>query len=416
MVARHPANALVEGDSGSGGARGLVANLEPRTFSLRSPAKPRTRVGCKIARWQRQRGHPLEALDWVAGQEDPPVNFASISREIIIHKSIFPTLYKLTYLQEDTINEEVAERLARSHQGEPGSILGLVTGFSHVGIVPDDAVCRRVFSETSRFSRPSFLRSSILTSISLIDSQDLVVKSRPNLFIRRCLVGTRHDFRKSKSNDFCPAVLLSSVPWEAICGRPRRRWMACVKEDLREKQLNENDIWNRAKWKILARNVDPTRTRCTDDVGWTHPLLRSSLWSGWSWKYSAPRLASPYIALRVVIAKHVAFPIFVCLRHATIGPFRLASIGAIVCRVHGNRYFSGAFDELTPAAFGDCPGIRPDGPQANGIRSVDLSSKACAQLKFVISNPRPESCNTGDGVFSASGFQMHMDLSIVMLG
>ncbi|KAJ8889772.1 hypothetical protein PR048_009275 [Dryococelus australis] len=41
-----------------------------------------------------------------------------------------------------------------SHQGEPGSIPGWVTGFSQVGIVPDDAVGRRVFSGMSRFPRP----------------------------------------------------------------------------------------------------------------------------------------------------------------------------------------------------------------------------------------------------------------------
>ncbi|KAJ8880464.1 hypothetical protein PR048_016934 [Dryococelus australis] len=54
-----------------------------------------------------------------------------------------------------------------SHQGEPGSIPGRVTGFSHVGIAPDDAVGRRC---------------SVLTLIILIGSQDLAVKSRPNLF------------------------------------------------------------------------------------------------------------------------------------------------------------------------------------------------------------------------------------------
>ncbi|KAJ8881003.1 hypothetical protein PR048_017476 [Dryococelus australis] len=42
-----------------------------------------------------------------------------------------------------------------SHQGEPGSIPGRVTGLSHVVIVPDDAVDRLVFSEISRFPRPS---------------------------------------------------------------------------------------------------------------------------------------------------------------------------------------------------------------------------------------------------------------------
>ncbi|KAJ8885988.1 hypothetical protein PR048_012194 [Dryococelus australis] len=56
------------------------------------------------------------------------------------------------------------------------------SGFSHVGIVPDDAVGRRVFSGISRFPALSFRLCSILTSISLIGSQDLDVKSRPNLF------------------------------------------------------------------------------------------------------------------------------------------------------------------------------------------------------------------------------------------
>ncbi|KAJ8887483.1 hypothetical protein PR048_013698 [Dryococelus australis] len=41
-----------------------------------------------------------------------------------------------------------------SHQGEPGSIPGLVTGYSQVGVVTDDAVGRRIFSGISRFPRP----------------------------------------------------------------------------------------------------------------------------------------------------------------------------------------------------------------------------------------------------------------------
>ncbi|KAJ8880497.1 hypothetical protein PR048_016967 [Dryococelus australis] len=46
--------------------------------------------------------------------------------------------------------------LLASHQGEPGSIPGRVTGYSHVGIVPDDAVGRRVFSGISCFPHPFF--------------------------------------------------------------------------------------------------------------------------------------------------------------------------------------------------------------------------------------------------------------------
>ncbi|KAJ8876123.1 hypothetical protein PR048_024032 [Dryococelus australis] len=40
------------------------------------------------------------------------------------------------------------------HKGEPGSIPGRVTGLSQVGILPDDAVGRRVFSGISRFPHP----------------------------------------------------------------------------------------------------------------------------------------------------------------------------------------------------------------------------------------------------------------------
>ncbi|KAJ8870305.1 hypothetical protein PR048_029326 [Dryococelus australis] len=53
-----------------------------------------------------------------------------------------------------------------SHQGELGSIPGRVTGFSQVGIVPDDAIGRRVFSGISL--PPSFRQRSIFTSITLI--------------------------------------------------------------------------------------------------------------------------------------------------------------------------------------------------------------------------------------------------------
>ncbi|KAJ8887587.1 hypothetical protein PR048_013804 [Dryococelus australis] len=55
----------------------------------------------------------------------------------------------------------------------------LTPRFSHVGIVPDDAVGRRVFSG---ISRASFRCCSILTSITLIGSQDLAVNSLPNIF------------------------------------------------------------------------------------------------------------------------------------------------------------------------------------------------------------------------------------------
>ncbi|KAJ8877026.1 hypothetical protein PR048_021478 [Dryococelus australis] len=69
------------------------------------------------------------------------------------------------------------------HQGEQGSIPCRVTGYSQVGIVPDNAVGRRVFSGISHFPTLSFQRRSIFASINLIGFQDLAVKNRPNLSI-----------------------------------------------------------------------------------------------------------------------------------------------------------------------------------------------------------------------------------------
>ncbi|KAJ8894578.1 hypothetical protein PR048_007242 [Dryococelus australis] len=63
-------------------------------------------------------------------------------------------------------------RLPAYHQGEPGSIPGgTVPRFSHVEIVPDDAACRRVFSEISRSSTAPYF------SPRLIHSDSIVVRS-----------------------------------------------------------------------------------------------------------------------------------------------------------------------------------------------------------------------------------------------
>ncbi|KAJ8865637.1 hypothetical protein PR048_033157 [Dryococelus australis] len=77
-----------------------------------------------------------------------------------------------------------AERLACSPptKEKPGSIPGRVTRFFHAGVVPDDIAGRRVFSGSPVSPVLSFRRRSILASITLIGSQDLDVKSRPNLY------------------------------------------------------------------------------------------------------------------------------------------------------------------------------------------------------------------------------------------
>ncbi|KAJ8878881.1 hypothetical protein PR048_019480 [Dryococelus australis] len=49
---------------------------------------------------------------------------------------------------------DVTARALRSQQSELGSPGGVALGFSHVGIVPDNAPCQRVFSWISHFPRP----------------------------------------------------------------------------------------------------------------------------------------------------------------------------------------------------------------------------------------------------------------------
>ncbi|KAJ8872433.1 hypothetical protein PR048_026037 [Dryococelus australis] len=67
-------------------------------------------------------------------------------------------------------------RLLASHQGEPGSIPRRTTpGFSHVGIVPDDAAGRRVFSGISRFPPPFHSNLTIINlraGLRLYDEDD----------------------------------------------------------------------------------------------------------------------------------------------------------------------------------------------------------------------------------------------------
>ncbi|KAJ8871253.1 hypothetical protein PR048_027559 [Dryococelus australis] len=85
----------------------------------------------------------------------------------------------------------VAERLARppATKANRAQIPSRVTGFSPVGIVPDDGTGWRAFSGISHiYPAISFRRCSVLTSITHVGSQDLAVKRRPNLFTHESFV------------------------------------------------------------------------------------------------------------------------------------------------------------------------------------------------------------------------------------
>ncbi|XP_068229381.1 uncharacterized protein [Palaemon carinicauda] len=39
--------------------------------------------------------------------------------------------------------------------------------------------------------------------------------------------------------------------------RPKRRWVDCIKDNLRSKGLTEDEVWDRSTWRMLTRNIDP---------------------------------------------------------------------------------------------------------------------------------------------------------------
>jgi len=40
-------------------------------------------------------------------------------------------------------------------------------------------------------------------------------------------------------------------------GRPKRKWLDCIKKDMKEKSVEEQDVKVRGLWKKLIRNSDP---------------------------------------------------------------------------------------------------------------------------------------------------------------
>ncbi|KAJ8898075.1 hypothetical protein PR048_003435 [Dryococelus australis] len=87
-----------------------------------------------------------------------------------------------------------------SHQCKLDSMPGRVTGFSHVGIMPDDAVVGGFSRGSPDSPALSFRRRSILTSITFIGSQDPAVKSRSNLFTHSALCGGEAMERSGEGN------------------------------------------------------------------------------------------------------------------------------------------------------------------------------------------------------------------------
>ena len=63
---------------------------------------------------------------------------------------------------------------------------------------------------------------------------------------------------RREENHVLRRVSEMEVPGRRGRGRPKRRWMDVVNEDLREKRLAEDDALDRTRWRKAVRNADPT--------------------------------------------------------------------------------------------------------------------------------------------------------------
>lgn len=71
-----------------------------------------------------------------------------------------------------------------------------------------------------------------------LQGYDHVVK-RDEIFVGRRVMGMKTEDRRG-------------------IGKPRRRWMNCAREDLREKQLSDEDVYDLAGRRRPVRNIDFT--------------------------------------------------------------------------------------------------------------------------------------------------------------
>ena len=53
-------------------------------------------------------------------------------------------------------------------------------------------------------------------------------------------------------------VMVMEVQDERRRGRPKRRWLDNIRNDLTERELSGEEAQDRIKWRRLIRNIDPT--------------------------------------------------------------------------------------------------------------------------------------------------------------
>ena len=67
-----------------------------------------------------------------------------------------------------------------------------------------------------------------------------------------------HVLRRESDEYVGKRVMGMEVPGKRRRGRPKRRWMDTIGNDLSEKELSREDTQDRAKWRSRVRHIDPT--------------------------------------------------------------------------------------------------------------------------------------------------------------
>ena len=53
-------------------------------------------------------------------------------------------------------------------------------------------------------------------------------------------------------------VMVMEVPGERRRGRPTRKWLDNINNDLSERELSGEEAQDRVQWRCFIRNIDPT--------------------------------------------------------------------------------------------------------------------------------------------------------------
>ncbi|KAJ8888690.1 hypothetical protein PR048_008182 [Dryococelus australis] len=140
----------------------------------------------------------------------------------------------------------VAVRVLASHQGEPGSIPG-GAGFSHVGIVADDAADQRVFSGITHFPRPFIpapLHTHLVSPSSALKTSNFFNHFAHNRVVMNNIL-TAGEEKKWKANKE-----------ENTCGAPSEDIRVDTKIPEEEREESVADLYQQS-----------TRSKCTIIVG-----------------------------------------------------------------------------------------------------------------------------------------------------